>query len=116
MRIAGEFRQQQSVGHEHQARGVGHLIREAHPESHAAADALPQFLGDTRRQGARRDSSRLRVGDQPGAAAAEFEAVLRQLRALAGTGVAGDDEHLLRRAAPAGWPRGAPKSADRDRA
>ncbi len=56
---------------------------------------LPQFFGDTRRQGPRRKSSRLRVGDQPGDAAAQFEAVLRQLRALAGAGIAGDDEHLI---------------------
>ena len=66
----------------------------AHPEAHAAADRLPQFLRDASGQGARRKAPRLRMGDQPCDAATQFEAVLRQLRALAGARIAGDDEHL----------------------
>ena len=92
--IGGQFGQQQSVSHEHEARRVRYLVREANSEPHAAAERLAQFLRQARRQSARGETPRLRVGDQPRRAPTQFQTVLRQLCALARAGVAGDDEHL----------------------
>ncbi len=93
--IRGEFREQQTVGHQYQARGRRHLVGEANSKSDRRADRLRQLFGDAGRQCARRQPARLGVRDQPSASALELEAVLRQLGALAGAGIAGDDQDLV---------------------
>ncbi len=93
-RVEAEFRQQQTVGHQREARGVGDLISEPHAKTDAAPHRLSDFLGDACSQGARRQPSRLRMRDQGVRAASQLEAILGQLSALSGACVAGHDEHL----------------------
>ena len=93
--IRREFRQQQPIGHQHQAGGIRYLIGKPHSKTDAAAQRLTDFLGDTRGQGTRGQPPRLGVRNEGVDAAAQLQTVLRQLGALAGTGIAGDDQHLL---------------------
>ena len=93
--VGGQLRQQQPVGHQQQTRGVRRLIGEAHAKADAAPERLAHFLGDARGQGARREPPRLRVCDQGVEAAPQFQAVLRQLRALSRARIAGDDQYLI---------------------
>ena len=93
--VGGQFRQQQPVGHQDQARCVGYLVRESYAVANGPADRLAQFFRDSRGQGTRCESARLRMRDQSRHAPAEFETVLRQLRTLPRTGIAGNDEHLV---------------------
>ena len=113
LRIRAEFREQQSIGHQHQPRGIGHLIGESNAKADAHADGLRQFLGDARRQGAGREPARLGVRDQSLEAASELEAILRQLSTLTGAGLAGDDQDLVALAVHRRFPAGARRSAIR---
>jgi len=92
--IGRKFGQQQSVGHQHQARGVGHLIGESDSKTDAATQRLADFLGNPRGQGAGRQPPRLSMRDAALHAPPQFEAILGQLGALAGAGLAGDDQYL----------------------
>ncbi len=92
--IEAELRQQQTIGHQSEARGIGDLIGESHAKADAAAHRLSDFLGDAGGQGARRQPPRLRMRNQGVRAASRLEAILGQLSALAGAGVAGHDEDL----------------------
>ena len=93
-RVRRQFGEQEAIGHEHQARRIRHLIREAHSEADAAAGLLSQLIGHPRSQRARGEPPWLRMRDDTGHSTAQFKTVLRQLCAFAGSGLAGDDEHL----------------------
>src|SRR6266581_3374775 len=94
-RIALGFGEQDAIGHQFD---VG-VARDAVGEADLVADVLAGFalelLGDARRRGPRGDAPRLGVADQAGAAAAHFEADLRQLGGLARTRFAADDDDLV---------------------
>jgi hypothetical protein len=94
LRVDAKIRQQQTIGHQRETRGIGDLIGESHAKTDAAAHRLSDFLGDAGGQGARRQPSRLRMRNQGVRAASQLQAILGQLSALAGAGVAGHDEHL----------------------
>jgi hypothetical protein len=94
-RIGLGFGQQDAVGHQLDVGGRRDLVGEADLEADMAAEFRLQFLRDARRRGARGNAARLGVADQARQAAADFEADLRQLRGLARTGFAADDDHLV---------------------
>jgi len=69
-------------------------------EADLVADDLAKvglkFLRNAPRDARRCDPARLRVADHTVLAAAEGQTDLRQLRGLAGTGLAADDDDLMR--------------------
>src|SRR5205814_651073 len=73
------------------------LIRESELEPDGFAELHLELLGEPRRDRLRRDPARLRVADHPVDPAAGFETDLRQLRRLAATRVAADDDHAMLR-------------------
>ena len=73
----------------------GHVIRESNSEPHRLPDRLRELFRDSRGQDPGGQPPGLRMRDQPLGAATELEAILRQLRALARAGVAGDDQNLV---------------------
>ena len=102
-----QLAQQDAVRHQLDAAVRAGAIGEAHLVADRAADGRAELRGEAAGDGARGDASRLRVTDQPERAAAGFEADLRQLRRLAGTGRAADDDQLMLAAAPSRSPRDA---------
>ena len=95
IRIGLRLGEQDAVGHELDPAVGGRLVLEADFHPDAGADLRLQFLRQARRDRARREPAWLRVADQSGAAAAEFETDFRQLRRLAGAGFAANDDHLV---------------------
>jgi hypothetical protein len=93
--VALRFGEQDAVGHQLDE-GLG---RSAVAETNLVADQAPdlalQFLRDPCRRRPRGNPPRLRVADQAGRSAAEFETDLRDLRRLARTGLAADDHHRV---------------------
>ena len=84
------------------------LVGEPHLVADGLAELGAQLLGDPLGDRAGGEAARLGVADQPCDAAAELEADLRQLRGLAGPGLAGDDHDLVvpdgrARSRPCGW-------------
>ena len=106
--VALQLGEQDAVGHHPHERAVADAVVEAHGVADDVADRRAQLLGDALGDRAGGDPARLGVADQPVDAAPELEAQLRQLRALARPGLAGDDDDLVvadrrraaRRAAP----------------
>ena len=98
-RIRLDFRQKDAVRHQlDEGRGadlVGetHLI--ANDLADLFADLLPQFRGDSFRDGARGDTPGLGVADHPGDSSAQFQANLGDLRRLARTGLTRNDDNLM---------------------
>ncbi len=94
--IALDLGQQDAVGH-HLDPG---LLTDAIGEPHGVADRGTQLavhlLGYAIGDRARRDAPRLGVADHPVDSPAGTQAELRQLGALARSGLAGDDHHLMR--------------------
>ena len=91
--VALRFGEQYAVGHQLDERVRARAIGEAHLVTHGFAQRRPQLLRDARRDAARGDASRLRVADQAAQSPPDLEADLRQLRGLAGAGLATDDHH-----------------------
>ena len=94
-RIGLGFREQDAVGHQLDVGGRRDLVGEADLEADMAAEFRFQFLADARCRGARGDAPRLGMADQAMQAAADVEADLGQLRGLARTGLAADDDDLM---------------------
>jgi hypothetical protein len=90
--VAAHLGQQQPVGHQPDARVRAGAVVEADGVSDRVAERHVQFLGDPRRDRARRQAPRLRVRDP---LALQLEAQLGQLRRLARAGFAGHDDHLV---------------------
>ena len=88
--------QQDAVGHELDQRTLAHLLVEAHLETDQRADLGVQLLSHAPRHRARGQAPWLRATDHAGHAASCGQAQLGQLRGLARTGLAGQDQHLVR--------------------
>ena len=93
--VALDLGQQDAVGHHLHQRLLADRVGEAHGVADGGAELGAQLLGDALGDGAGRDPARLGVADEPAVAAAELEAQLGQLGALARAGLAGDDDHLM---------------------
>ena len=93
--VAGRLRQQNAVGHQLDLGGLAQLLFEAGLEPHEFAERRLQFVGDPLADAARRQPTRLRVADQSTRAEPRLHENLGQLRGLAGTGFAADDDHLV---------------------
>jgi hypothetical protein len=88
--------EQDAVGHQLDERVGLRVVGEAHLVADGLARRRAELLRDPRGHRARGDAPRLRVTDQPPLAAAFREADLRELRGLAGSGLAADDDDLIR--------------------
>jgi hypothetical protein len=88
--------EQDSVGHQLQPATRADLVVEAHLVADERPELRLQLLRDPRRDRARSDPARLRVADPAVAAAADLEQHFRQLRRLAGAGLAADDNDRVR--------------------
>ena len=86
-------------------------ISEAHLVAHQVTHVGAQLLRDAPGDCARRQPPRLGVADHLPCAAAHLEADLRQLGGLAGTGLSGNDHHLMRMRWRARSPPGLRQSA-----
>ena len=94
-RIALDLGQQDAVGHQLDGRIGRHFVVEAHLVADQSAQFRFQFLRDARCHRARRHPARLGVADDALYAAPKGETNLRQLRGLAGAGLAAHDHHLM---------------------
>src|SRR6266496_1876916 len=72
------------------------MVGEADLVADDVARRRAKLLGDATRHGTRGDPSRLRVTDQAAHPPPLLEADLGELRRLAGTRLAADDDHLMR--------------------
>ena len=93
--VALQLGEQDAVGHHAHRVSLADAVVEAHRVADVVADGRAELLGDALGDRPRRDPARLGVADQPVDAAPELEAQLRQLRALARAGLAGDDDDLV---------------------
>ena len=94
-RIALRLGEQDAVGHQLDAGAGREPILEAHLVADDLAERRLQLVGDALGDARRGDPARLGVADQAAAvaaAAAERQGDLRQLRRLAGAGLAADDD------------------------
>ena len=89
------FRQQDAVSHQLHLRGVADLIVKAHFIADAAAERGFQLLGDAVGDGARRQTTRLRMADQPFNAASQRQTDFWQLSGFARAGFPGDNHYLM---------------------
>jgi hypothetical protein len=87
--------QQQAVGQQPQQRVLARVVAEAHRVADGLAEGDVELVGDSLGDRARGEPPRLRVRDRPAHAAPELETHLRQLRRLAGAGLAGHDHDLV---------------------
>ena len=74
-----DFRQQNTISHQLDLGGVADLIVKTHLIADAAAERGFQLLGDTVRHGARRQTARLGMADQPFHPAPQRQTNFRQL-------------------------------------
>ena len=93
--VALDLGEQDAVGHHLDERGVADLVGEADGVADVVAELRSEFLGDPLGDRAGGDPPGLRVPDHPVDTPAGLEAQLGQLGALAGSGLAGDDHHLV---------------------
>ena len=93
--VALDLRQQDAIGHHLHQRLLAHRVGEPHGVADGGAQVGAQLFGDALGDGARGDTTRLGVADQPADPAAQIETQLRQLRALARPRLAGDDDDLM---------------------
>ena len=93
--VAMELVEQDAVGHHPHQRRVADLVVEPHRVADAVADRGAQLVGDALGDRAGGHAARLGVTDHPVDAAPGLEAQLGQLGALARSGLAGDDDHLV---------------------
>ena len=87
--------EQDAVRHDLHVRVVADPVLEADLVTDHRAERGAEFLGHAGRHGARGDAARLGVADETRGAATDLEADLRDLRRLAGTGFATDDNDLM---------------------
>ena len=89
------FRQQDAIGHQLDQTLRPSLVLKPHLEADRLPQRLLQFLGDTRRHRAGGDAARLGMANEAGLPPPRLQADLGQLRRLAGTRLAADDDHLM---------------------
>ena len=94
-RIAADLGEQQAVGDDADQGVRGAAVVEAHRVADRPAEGDVELIGDSLRHGARRDPSRLGVGDRPEHTTPELQTELGQLRRLARAGLPGDDDDLV---------------------
>ena len=94
-RIAADLGEQQTVRDQADQRVLGTAVIEADRVADGAAERHVELVRDPLRHGARRDPSRLGVGDGPAHTAPELEAQLGQLGRLARAGLPGHDDDLV---------------------
>jgi hypothetical protein len=87
--------QQDAVGHQLDVRVGPTVVGEADFVADRGAELDIELLGNARGDAARGDTPRLRVADQAARAAPELQTDFRDLRRLAGSGFAADDDHLM---------------------
>ena len=90
-----DLRQQDAVGHDLDERVGADPVVEAHRVPDGAPDLDAELLGDALRDRSRGQPARLGVADEASGTEAELQADLRQLRALARSGLTCDDHHLV---------------------
>ena len=94
--VALDLGEQNAVRHQLDERRIRRLIGESHLVSHRLADLFAHFLGDALGDGPGCQTTGLCVADRASNAAAQFEADLGDLGRLSRTGLAGDDDDLMR--------------------
>ncbi len=94
-RIAADLGQQQAVGDQADQGVLRAPVIEADRVTDGAAERHVELVRDPLRHGARREPSRLGVGDGPAHATPELEAELGQLGRLARAGLPGHDHDLV---------------------
>ena len=95
-RIALGFGEEDAIGHQLDVGIRAGTVIEADLATDFAAPIGGEFLGDAAGDGERGDTAGLGATDLGGNAEAGFEAHLGNLCGLAGTGLAGDDDDLMR--------------------
>ena len=93
--VAGQFGEQDPVGHELDQRVLADLVGEPDLVADDVAELGAQLLGDPVGDGARGEPPRLGVADHAGDTAPQVQADLRDLRGLPGAGLARDDHDLV---------------------
>ena len=94
-RIAADLGEQQTVRDQADQGVLGAAVVEADRVADGAAERHVELVGDPLRHGARREPSRLGVGDGPPHTTPELEAELGQLRRLARAGLPGHHDDLV---------------------
>ena len=95
VRVGLRLGEQDAVGHQLDPAFRRALVVEANLDADASPDLRLQFLRQPCRHRAGGQPARLGMADQAARPDAEIEADLRQLRGLARTGFAADDDHLI---------------------
>jgi hypothetical protein len=93
--VALDLGQQDAVGHQLDLGGLAHLAGEADLEAHFLPDVDAEFGGDAFGHRPGGEPARLGVADQAVLAQAQLQAHLGNLGGLSGTGLTGDDRHLV---------------------
>ena len=93
--IALHLGEQDAVGHELDGRGLRDAVIEADGVTNGLADFLVQFRSNAFSHGARCNTARLGMADEPAPAAAQLEADFRDLGGLTRTGLTSDDDDLV---------------------
>ena len=93
--IALRFGKQNAVGHQLNEAVLRALFGKAHLETHALTDLLAQLFGDACGHAAGGNSTGLGVTDQAMPTASRRQSNFRQLCRFAGTGLAGEHNHLI---------------------
>ena len=94
--VALDLGEQDPVGHQLDQRAVADLVGEPDGVADGVAQWGTHFVGDALRDGAGGQAPGLGVADRAADAAAQVQADLGQLRRLARSGLAGDDDDLVR--------------------
>ena len=96
-RVAVYLGQQDAVGHQLDDRICRHLVVETHLVTDQTAQLGLQFCGDAGGHRTRRNATWLGMTDTAQHPAPQRQTYLGQLRGLARTGLAADDDHLILR-------------------
>ena len=93
--VALHLGEQDAVGHELDGGGLRDAVIETNGVADGLADFLVQFRGNAFGHGARCNTARLGMADEPAPAAAQLETDLRDLGGLTRTGLTSDDDDLV---------------------
>ena len=94
-RVGLRLGQQNTVRHQLDGGATAQGVGKAHLEAHRFAQRRTEFLRDALGRRGSGDTPRLRMADHALLATSQFQANLRQLRRLAGTRLARDDDDLV---------------------
>ena len=90
-----DFRQQNTVGHQLDHGVVANVVAKTDLIADAAARLALQLFGNTVGHGARRQTTRLRMANQPFHPAPQLHADFRQLGGFTGAGLPRHNDHLM---------------------